>query len=226
MFAVTDLKDNKTYLRVYFRVEAGYIWGEGMPSENRDRFCQEVREILSGIGFSISAPRISGGCPEAQRGGEYLYCHPMELSGYVAENSIEEIKPLLSSAKTFKLRKADVYDTSYNFTEDEFRAALKAEREKIEDLILARFRTPRRNLYHSPSLLFEVKSDLPFFREGIQSIEMKAIEMKAIERGFVSRVFDDLVNRGHIIKARSKNDVTIFRTRTAKDGPVRVSDFS
>lgn len=135
------------YLHTYFRIEAGYVWGQGMSKEAGDTFDAEIREILGALGFTPKHIRDgSGSCTVMQRGKESLYCHPMDLSGYVLEPSIPEIEAAISKARTFKIRKIDSVHTAFDYSAEQMTARLEELRPALEENALRCFTTARKNL--------------------------------------------------------------------------------
>lgn len=109
-----------TYIHTFIRVESGYVWGEGMSEDKTAAFYREVAEKLAVIGFTEKAEpsglcRI-GTCPTMMRGKERLYCHPMDLAGYLREGSREAILTALAGAATFTVRAVDEYERKLDIT--------------------------------------------------------------------------------------------------------------
>lgn len=170
--------DNNIYVNVYFRIEAGYRGGTGMNKEQTLAFFEECKALLNKSGFIVTNATLSGDCPEAFRGSEYLYCHPQSLSGYIIKGNIPEIEKAIGNANTFKHYKTDMYDEALNYTEDEFRDALKLCRPKLEHDILCACITKRKNLFR----VFDcfsmngLSSELKVFRHS----RLKGIEINYI----------------------------------------------
>ena len=210
------MQDNRTYVKVYFRVNAGYQWGAGMDDNKVHSFYAEVAARLVSLGFNCevkSHEEIHGACPMATRGVEWLYCHPMELSGWVVQDAVPAIEAALQNATTFTLRHIDTYETAMNYTEDEFRQALEAKGADIAANIRTRFTTKRSNLYTYISVLDTIKS-------GIQRAEPLysfRSPLLAIENEFIRSVFDSMVASGDIVTIQSQGR-TLYRARCASDG--------
>lgn len=210
------MQDNRTYVKVYFRVNAGYQWDVGIDHEQADRFNDELISLLSPLGFTCERnpqEERRGHCPQLARGIEWLYCHPQELSGWVVQDAIPAIESALQNGTTFTLRHIDTYETGMNYTEDEFRQALEAKHADIAANIRTRFTTKRSNLYTYISVLDAIKS-------GIQRAEPLysfRSPLLAIENEFIRSVFDSMVASGDIVTIQSQGR-TLYRTRCASDG--------
>jgi hypothetical protein len=195
-------RDENLYVRTYFRVESGYIWGQGMPKEKSWAFYFEVTRILDEIGFKSWKKSGSGSCFEGFRGGcENLYCHPQDLVGWVRKDKLEEISEALKKGATFKLYAVDTYEEAYNYTPAELESALKERKGILEVQLLEHFRTPRRNLFKFPDL--DIRTGLPYFTHRG--------ELRQVECLFIRSTFDALVACGKIIKAE-KNGKDVYRT--------------
>lgn len=193
------MKDNNVYVKTYFRIEAGYVWSQGMDKETDNKFKEEVAEILSGIGFEAKPCRI-GGCIEGHRGVENLYCHPMNLSGYIRKDAIEDIRAVISNAKTFTLRHIDTYQEVMNYTQEELLEELQNRRADIENAILQKFKTKRKNLFVPENAIGHIKSGIPFFKTSIVGGGLERIEID-----FIGQVFEEMTEQGRLQKAKTKS---------------------
>lgn len=209
------MKDTNTYVKTYFRINTpSYNFSNGYDSqESKNNFYEDVRGIFTKLGFEIKEPKnFSGSCQEGYRGIEKLYFHPQEISGYINKESITEIKKALSEALTFKLRFTDTYDEVLNYTEEEFLQELNNRKEKIEQDILGRFKTKRRNLYLPERAKDHVKSGLKYFVSSV----VGCAPLERVEMQFISDLFSNLINEGKLIQAETKQGV-FYRTITDKD---------
>ncbi len=197
--------DNRLYVKTYFRIDAGYVWGEGMEDDQYKAFHEELEKLLTPLGFEFDKPEDRRICvsPTCTRGVESLYCHPMNLSGYVLKDSIPEIEGALKDTTLFKVRNVDTYEEAYNYTPDELEQELANRRDDVEKSLLDAFKTKRSNLVKNPSAAMSVKA-------GIKRFHDTALE--AIERRFVYQVFLDLVQQGKILGAKTAHGWTGYRT--------------
>jgi hypothetical protein len=203
-------RDGNVYVRTYFRVESGYIWGQGMPEEKCWAFHFEVIRILDAIGFK-SWKKSSSGSFEGFRGGcENLYCHPQDLAGWVRKDKVDEISEALKKGVTFTLYHVDTYEEAYNYTPQELKEALEERKGPLEGTLLERFRTARRNLFKFPDL--DIRTGLPYFTHRG--------ELRQVECLFIKDTFNELVDRGLITKADS-NGKAVYRTSAPSSGADR-----
>ncbi|MDA8239253.1 MAG: hypothetical protein M0Z67_02655 [Nitrospiraceae bacterium] len=195
-------RDENIYVRTYFRVESGYVWGQGMPEEKCWAFYFEIVRILDAIGFKNWKKSGSGSCFEGFRGScESLYCHPQDLVGWVKKDKVEEIADVLRKGATFKLYRVDTYEDAYNYTVEELKAALPERKEELEGQLLERFRTPRRNLFKFPDL--DIRTGLAYFSHRG--------ELRQVESLFIQSTFEELVSCGKIARAE-KDGRPVYRT--------------
>ncbi|MEW6587398.1 MAG: hypothetical protein AB1442_17540, partial [Nitrospirota bacterium] len=125
-------RDENLYVKIYFRVESGYVWGQGMPEDKCWAFYFEVIRILDDIGFKSWKKSGYGCCFEGFRGScENLYCHPQDLVGWVRKDKVEEIAEALRKGVTFNLYHIDTYEEAYNYTVEELKAALPERKEAL-----------------------------------------------------------------------------------------------
>jgi hypothetical protein len=211
------LKDPEQYGHVFFRIEAGYKWGSGMDPKNTQAFFAEITQILTGIGFKVTPVKDPGGCPTADRGIEHLYCHPMDVSGWVKISSIPEITKAMTGAKTFTMRSVDTVEEAYNYTPEEFQAKLVEMKPEFEAELLSMLKTPRKNLYKrlSGSFVMEKARRLVEKAKGMHSSGMSSMPdgLDVYAQKMVRDTIDELVKAGKIVKAGED----MYRTASPKD---------
>jgi len=200
------MKDKAEYIKTYFRIDAGYKWGEGMNEKDNKSFDNEIRNIFTALGFTIKEPEISNASIEVFRGAENLYCHPMNLSGEIKKESIKDIEKALKQAKTFSLRNIDTYDISLNYTPEELILELSNRVNETEEDILALFKTKRSNLYRSSSCLWDYKTKVNYFKDNLG--------LKNVERDFILNTFNNLIKQGKIQEGSNSRGGKIYRTIT------------
>lgn len=226
------LEDKNVYARVYFRVDAGYVWGEGISTEKGNRFDEEVVRLLTSAGFTEEENDMKhiGGCPTMRRGREHLYCHPMDISGQVKVSSIPEISALLGqeSNQTFKLRDTDVVSEEYViFTPEELLRELTKRRDEIKALTLSAYRLPKG---HNPKRTYYRAMDVHIgdFPQHLQAKDMEVRDplrpaAHKVRIDFMRELLEELVNEGNVIKVdntdeRSKeHDPHLYRTATKQE---------
>ncbi|MFI5294373.1 MAG: hypothetical protein ACHQ0Y_05040 [Thermodesulfovibrionales bacterium] len=193
-------KDERIYVKVYYRIEAGYVWGKGIEDELGWAFAFEVIRMLDALGFK-SWKKSSSSAWEGCRGWcERLYCHPMDLSGWIQKERIEEIAEVLKTAKTFRLRSYDTYEERQYYSEIELTEALTERKKDIEALLLQAYRTPRKHLFVSYN--YDVSAGIGY---------MERDRLKAIEGEFIKSLFDGLVSAG-LIEQADNSGKPVYRT--------------
>ena len=195
--------DQAVYVNTYFFINAGYVWGQGMPDQKFLDFSFDVIRILSALRFDVWKKSGSAACFEGHRGhAERLYCHPMDLVGWVKKEKIAEIAEALKNGKTFTLREVKTHEEALYYTEAELREALELEKVPIAVRLLEHYTTKRRNLYKHRTH-DEMKSGIHF---------VDRLELRTIESGFIHGVFTELVENRRILKAEGEN--RLYRTAT------------
>lgn len=102
--------------KVFIFIEAGYVWKKGISDEQNNLFVQEIKEILTALGWGDWTKELSMAAWECFKGeNERIYCHPMELTGVIdIDNGLKEIEEALKKAKHIKYRHTDIYDAKPN----------------------------------------------------------------------------------------------------------------
>ena len=197
------MKDKTKYQKVYFRIEAGYVWSKGLETDRYIEIEAELAKIFKPLGFQEKPDRMSCAAPEYIRGKENLYCHPMSFSGYLAVENIPVIEAILKEAKTFSLTSTDRYDEAYNYAPEELSTEIASRKEAIQQEILAIYKTKRRNLFRSRSELNRIKLNVPCF---------DTCENRSIKDSYIIQVFNELVQNKALIESENYKIGKIYRT--------------
>ena len=189
--------DNNIYQKVYFRIESGYVWGQGMPESLKELFRQSIRTFLTKHGFEIDEPEDKMRCIEGKRGFESLYCHPQSLSGFIAKDKIDELEAdLQNSGYTgFKYLRSDRYEDMKNYTPEELESELEAIDGEIEGNMLDMYRTKRKNLFRSTTQIYDYANELA---KKLQTT------LEADVKKYVGEKFLRLVRDGKLIEAETR----------------------
>lgn len=200
------------YKNVYFRIEAGYRWGEGMDDIKKAAFYTEVKTLFESAGWCVVSHEHNGSCPVVQKDLSSLYCHPMEISGVIAINLIDEVKGLLGNGLTFNHYNTDEYDTIIEMSDDEYRAYLDGNRKAIRRDIIDAFKTKRSNLYISQSNANAIFNAVcrKWHIHRIQS-GRNWRDANIIEAELIYRLFQELLEEEHIVEGAIKSG-TGYRT--------------
>lgn len=220
-----------TYIHTYIRVESGYVWGKGMAKDKTAAFFQEVTEKLGAIGFTQkhepSGFRAIGTGPTLMRGIESLYCHPMELTGYLREDSREAILLALTDAKTFRIRAVDEYERKLDVSPNQYREMLMSHRGEIERRLFEKLKTPTKTKAYRADAVYSVEtkdlvnpldvSDAPYSKNEFFGVK-SAVCMEAVA-ALISAGLVVTIQHGGETFYRSKNKTEMARmTKKARAG--------
>jgi predicted transcriptional regulator len=221
------------YSNTYFRVFGnGYdssgqsVWQEHVKAA----YDNEVRSIFMSHGWIVTETTNNASSARATKGRSNLYLHPQNFSGVCENMERERLFESLKNASTFKCRVVDVYEEIYDMTDEQLAELLERKRDVITSDLLEEFTTKRRNLYITDIGLFGVNGKIA----KKHSVKRLAIDGKKSSSGkddctvgiclkFVSSIFDELVNNGKIVTAKTKNDLGY---RTAKKGDPSMKNSS
>lgn len=194
------------YKNVYFRIKAGYKWGEGMEGKQKADFFAEIQSLFLKVGWNCEHPNLSGSCPSVHKGLSRLYCHPMNISGEVSESLIEEVRGILKNGTTFEHYCTDEYDTIYDMPDEVYQSYLDEKREQIKADVINAFITKRSNLYYNEYNAGEVlaKVSKKWHIHRIQKGENWR-QANMIESKFIGGIFQKLIDDGHILTSKVKN---------------------
>lgn len=223
---------NRTYIKTHFRVDSGYVWGKGIDKELLTSFYREVKSLLNELGFMVlheNGEKMFGSCLEMVRGKEWLYCHPMDLSGPVLVDEVERIKSHLSKATCFRLRMTDTYETGIDYSEDELKEILLREILELRYMIYVSLTTIRTNRFFNELQLYDCLYQANGVRQRFTKEVVKAFEE---ERRFtkltdtakdhnknirqiadvVNSTFLEMIEQGYII-CMDLNGKKLYRSR-------------
>lgn len=195
----------KTFKKVYFRINAGYVWGKGVDKNIMDRFNEELKDIFIPLGFSVKKSG-SGSAMEFVNGYERLYCHPMDLSGELLVESIEVVEKALQNRKTFKLTNIDIHGTFYLYSNKELVDILEEKREKVEKDLLSFFKTKRKNQFKP---FYAYHDFIDNFLKVVSCIDKGQRDYVS---GFIQGVFLSLIKNNKIIENNNERGIKIYRT--------------
>lgn len=209
-------KQDHIYYNTYFRIEAGYRWGEGMSKEATMRFFDELKSLFTTAGWTAEESRIDSGCLTIYKGGNHLYCHPMELVGPCESSLRSDVTEILSHAKTCVLRTIDIYNQVYDVSDEQYRTALEAARKDIEQDLMTAFSTNRRDIYHH-GYYSGVDNVAEHYRVPTLDRSTGVICSDDVHIRYITDVFQDLVEQGKILYKESKQGRKMFRAATGPE---------
>ena len=198
----SEQRDDTTYKHVYFRLESGYVWGEGMGQSKAEKFYSDILALFDAEGWTITEPYRQGSGAAVTNGNSSLYIHPQSASGYVTEDLIPAVSAALQHGCTFKHYATDIYETAYNWTAQQYREYLNSKRGDISTALLEAFKTPRRNLY---------KFDYNALPVVISKFHVQRLDGQNglctgdITEQVIREMFTALVNTGKIDKEETKH---------------------
>ena len=190
----------KEYAKVYFNMETeGYDYPSfSFTEEQREKFTDDINRIFSSIGWSCeeSERKISGVCATWTKGKSHLYMHPQQFSGEVLKNDIKEVAEALQSGNVFSLRWVDIYETTYDISDTEYRKYLHSKKEDIRKDLYSDFGTTRRNKYY---YTYEVVQHL-LKKYGLKRI---AIDNDKVGNEFIMNIISSMSKNGLIATERN-----------------------
>lgn len=190
--------EKKTYHHVCFRIEAGYVWGEGMSKEAFDIFINEVILLFARMKWTV-APVFVGDCVHLIKGKTRLYVHPMELSGPCEDGLIPEVEAILAKGRSFSHYRTDRYDELLDLEGDDLMAAYRKKNDSAEAIILKHFAKPKKKEC-VPCDLFELANKVRI-RTLDDYIGRSTGDPADV---YMKEVYDSLVSRGLIVTDGSR----------------------
>ena len=138
-----DLKPEYTIVK--FFIDAGYKWGKGWTIDSTP-FKNEILQVfMKDLQWDVTIPAESSpSAMTAKKWGEYLYLHPMELSGYMKEKNIPNMARVLADCRTFGLESVKTFGGLYSLTESEMFNIFARQDviEALDKLLFSVFSTP------------------------------------------------------------------------------------
>lgn len=94
---VGDMKPR--FKRVCFRIHTEYQWGCGWTRNGANAsFEKAMARAFADAEWAVTFPtKGSGSCVTVRKFGQYLYLHPMEVTGYLLPDCISEVAEILAS---------------------------------------------------------------------------------------------------------------------------------
>ncbi len=134
------------YINTYFRINCGYEMNRGMGEKEYDFLKSEINNIFIPLGFRIKEDCITNASDSAYRNKESLYLHPMNFSGYILEQSINEIEAAIK-ASGLNLRGIDTYDVLFDEDAEFLLKALHDAKKAIREEIFEAYKTTRKTTF-------------------------------------------------------------------------------
>ncbi len=211
------------YIRVYFRIDCpAYRSGNNfMQFDNANEhnaFYNEMAETLIPLGWSFN--EIKPGCygTDGKKGKAHLYVHPDQVSGTVLKKDVKAIAEALAEQRTFSIRWVDLYETVFDYTDDEYRAYLETRKNDVTTYILSHSKTTRKNLFKRTGDII-MDAALSVRRKRVGLTDGCCICGDKVETDFISSIVNELVKTGYLVKFERDNDLyirTINKTEQRK----------
>lgn len=144
-----DADYGNEYVNIHFRIETKGFEYPSFHLSEEDRLAtdEDIRRVFTQLGWTCEKEYHNGSCSTWKKGKAHLYLHPQDFSGEVLKNDVKTIAEALQENPTFMLRWVDLYDTSYDVTDEVFEAMLSERDKEIRKYILDNCQTKRRNRY-------------------------------------------------------------------------------
>ncbi len=86
------------FKRVRFTLSTDYQWGSGWDNYlSKEAFDDAMCSCFGSNGWNVREPEESSGCVTVRKyDGQYLYLHPMEITGYIRPDALSELNDILS----------------------------------------------------------------------------------------------------------------------------------
>ena len=206
-------KKNLVYHHTYFRIEAGYKWGEGMSNAAFDAFISEIILLFAKAKWTV-APVSVGDCVDVIKGKTKLYVHPMEVSGPCEDSLVPEVEAILARGTTFSHYRTDKYDQLLDLEGAELSAAYHTKDEETEKILLRHYVVPRKK--------GNVRTDLFYLADKIRIKTLNDYIGRCTDdpaHAYMMEMYESLVEAGKIVS--DGNCV-----RAAREDEKRVGLFS
>ena len=185
-----SLKPMKT---VNFAISAGYVWGKGWTI-NDEPFRKEISSVLEKNGWEITFSKPNSGISDiAHRDSEYLYLHPMDVSGYIYPEHFYELKEVLSDNTTFSLDHGNISENDDVYPVDDFDiiSIFRKNIDSIDNVILSHFKNKasENDIY-----------DILYRNCKINRTDSRSLSSDDIQNILLEMEFNALFRFGHIKK--------------------------
>lgn len=104
------------YKHVYFRIHQHiYQWGTGwvVSDHAREEWEREVLQLISLLGLKEYRAKITGASPQGvNETGESIYMHPMDFTGIIHEDNINQFTTVINAFKSqyWSYAQTDIYE--------------------------------------------------------------------------------------------------------------------
>ncbi len=129
------------FRRVRINIHTAYQWGPGWTGNvalNARAFAYAIRQAFTSAGWNVVAPDIFCSALEAYSHGQYLYLHPMEITGYICEKSLEEVRNILLTVNKeiiYSVDEGTFYEGVYDITDSDVLRAFWNHKDEVWKII-------------------------------------------------------------------------------------------
>ena len=185
------------FYHVYFRIEAGYVWGSGMSRERLEAFYAEIKTLFCANGWKIQPVGRYGNSVYVVKDKTRLYVHPMELSGACDENDILSVEEILRKGVSWSFVRTDRYELLLDISDGELLDWYRKEKsDEADRLIIDAFKpSPFAKVHDIGPTLMRVGGDV-----RVQTLD-HYLGRSSLDpdQEFLRERFDALVKGGRIV---------------------------
>ena len=197
-----DLDYGREYAIVHIRMQTpAFIRSRcALEPEDRKAFYAEAARIFEDLGWHILRDESVGQCMEVAKDHSRLTIHPVDFGGLLLKNEVKTITEALAKAELFRPDWVDIYETVYDWSDEEYAKLLEERLDMTRREVLKSFRTKFRVSYcrRIEAAKHISKSIAPGLRlkntvNGFISLDQQAVN-------FVDAVIDDLIEKGYLLQ--------------------------
>lgn len=206
-----DADYGNEFANVHFRIETPtYCYPAfTFTPEQREAFYKETGRIFTALGWEVKENPYSGSPMTVTNGHANLYLHPQDFSGVVMKKDVRSIAEALSEASLFSLRWVDVYETLYDWTDDQYVAFLNRHVREIRRRILKDAVTKRRSLFYDKNSFLRVFNENISIKLSCKRVQARVSGVDQIARRFLTETVNDMIEKGYLV---SENNGEYIRT--------------
>ncbi len=183
------------YRQIRIAIKSGYRAGSGWKG-NEDKcnqFEEDTRREFRAEGWKVVVDEYSGFSDRVYKDGQYLYLHPMDITGYIRSENLDEITGILARCSTVSVCVVFWGDSVYEVTDDEIRAAFRSHRTEVEGKLLEMFDYPVGEWF-----LFDVyRRD---FAVHVAGKSLNVFSLADVPYLCLKQVFDEMIANGLLVK--------------------------
>lgn len=207
-----DRDYGEEYASVHFRINTrGYAYPTfSFEKEDVAAFRDELRRLLTPLGFATKDPEFSGANMTASRGYEELYLHPHDISGKLKKNAVKQTAEVLATGQTFVLHIVDIYKTYLEMTDAEYEAEMVRRKPALRKYILSSCRTSRvTTMCHADNVARIAADARQICRVGGSS---ESADKHKYAEYIRNTVIPELIEEGYLVTDKDMRNELLIRT--------------